>query len=219
MTAWKYKRIMPEVIVAKLRLIEPKDIANLASRNFHNVCSFLKKTPYQTEISEIPVKQLNSNSLENAFQKNFVRSHKEIMEHSPKSISFLLSKVLMKFEAGSVKAILRAKRAELSVDEAMKHIMPVGRLDEARCRKTLKISKDVIDVVESLLQLEYGSVLKEALTAYEETGVFLLLEVALERYVYGEIWRAAGKLRGLDKKIAKTVLGIEVDTANIKAIL
>jgi len=219
MTAWKYKRIMPEVLVAKLRLIEPKDIVNLAGRNLHDVYLILEKTSYQAEISEITVKQLNSVSLENAFLKNFVRTCKEIMEHSPKSISFLLSKILMKFEADSVKAILRAKQAELGVDEAMKHIMPIGRLDEARCRKALEISKNVIDVVESLLDLEYGSVLKEAWAAYEETRVFFLLEVALDRYVYGEIWRAAGKLRGLDKKIARTVLGMEIDSANIKAIL
>jgi len=219
MTAWKYKRIMPEVLVAKLRLIEPKDIVNLAGRNLHDVHSILEKTLYQAEISEITVKQLNSISLENAFLKNFVRTCKEMMEHSPKSISFLLSKILMKFEADSVKAVLRAKRAGLSVDEAMKHIMPVGRLDEARCRKALEISKNVIDVVESLRDLEYGLVLKEALVMYQETGVFFLLEVVLDKYVYGEIWRAAGKLRGLDKKIARTVLGIEIDSTNIKAIL
>ncbi len=47
----------------------------------------------------------------------------------------------------------------------------------------------------------------------------LPLAVALDKYVYGEIWRAAGKLRGLDKKIARTVVGIEIDAINIKVIL
>lgn len=218
MSAWKYKSVMPEVIVAKLRLIEPRDLVGLAGRSLHDVCLMLAKTSYQAEISEIPAKQLSSVSLENAFLKNFVRTCKEIMEHSPKDIGFLLSTILMKFEANNVKAILRAKGAELSVDDAMGYIVPVGRLDEARCRKILG-SKSVIDVVESLLDLEYGSVLKEALGEYEETGVFPLLEAALDEYVYGEIWRAAGKLKGLDKKIARTVLGIEIDSINVKVIM
>ena len=209
---------MPKVIVAKLKLIDPRDIVNLAGRNLHDVHLFLEKTSYQTEISEIPGKQLNSISLENASLKNFVRTCEEIMEHSPKSISFLVSRIRLKFEVDNVKAILRVKRAELSVDEARKYIMPVGRLDVARCRKTLEMSENVSDVIESLQDLEYGSVLKETLAAFRETGVFFLLEVALDRFVYGEIWRAAGKLRGLDKKIARTVLGMEIDSANIKAI-
>jgi V/A-type H+-transporting ATPase subunit C len=125
----------------------------------------------------------------------------------------------MKFEANNVKAILRAKEAELSVDEAMKYIVPVGRLDEARCRKILENSKSVSDVVELLSELEYGPVLKEALRGHKETRLLLPLAVALDKYVYGKIWRAAGKLRGLDNKIAKTVIGIEIDAINIKVIL
>ncbi|NIU83498.1 MAG: hypothetical protein GWN64_08490, partial [Candidatus Thorarchaeota archaeon] len=142
------------------------------------------------EISEIPARQLDSASLERAFLKNFMRTCKEIMKHSPKSISFLLSTILMKFEANNVKAVLRAKKAELGVDEALRYVIPVGRLDEARCRKILESSKSVTDMGESLSDLEYGPVLKGVLVEYEETGVFPLLEVALDKYVYGRIWRA-----------------------------
>jgi len=218
MSAWKYKRIMPEVIVAKLRLLGPKDMVDLASRNLQSISSTLTKTPYQKEISEIPAKQPSSVSLESAFLRNFIRTCKGIMDHSPKDIRSLLSAVLMKFEANNVKAILRTKRAEISVDEAMGYITPAGRLDEAGCRKILGSSKSVNDVVELMSDVEYGSVLKEALGDYEG-GVLLPFEVALDKYVYGKIWRAAGKLRVLDKKIARTVLGIEIDSINIKVIL
>ena len=62
---------------------------------------------------------------------------------SPKDVRLLLSAFLMKFEVNCVKAMLRAKQAELDVDEAMNYIMPVGRLDEARCRKTLENSENI----------------------------------------------------------------------------
>lgn len=221
MRAWKYKRVMPEVIVAKLRLLEPRDILDflLAGRTLQSICSTLTETPYQEEISEIPAKQLNSISMENAFLRNFIRTCKEIMGHSPKNVRSLLSAVLMKFEANNVKSILRTKRAKISVDEAMRYITPVGRLDEARCRKILESSESVNDVVELMSDMEYGSVLKEALGDYKETRVLLPFEVVLDKYVYGKIWRAAGKLRGLDKKIARTVLGVEIDSINVRVIL
>jgi len=219
MRAWKYKSLMPEVIVAKLRLIEPKDMIDLAGRNLHSIRSMLTKTPYQKEISEIPPNQLNSFSLEKAFLKNYVRTCKEIGDHSPRDTNFLLSSILTKFEADSVKAILRAKEAGISVDEAMRYIIPVGRLDEVRCRKILESAKSVGDIVGLLSDLEYGSVLKETLRSREETRVLLPLAVALDKYVYSNIWKTTGKLSGLDKKIAKTVLGVEIDSINIKVIL
>jgi len=219
MSAWKYKRIMPKITVAKLKLMEPKEIANLAGMSLHHIVSMLEKTPYKAEISETGTKELSANSLEEALLKNFINTCKELMEMSPKRIRLLLSTFLMKFEADCVKAILRTKKAELDADEAMKYIMPVGRLDEARCRKTLEISENIADVAEALSDIEYGSVLEKAFAVYEEEKNFSLLEVALDRHVYSKIWKAIGKLGGLDKKIARTVIGLEIDSANVKTIL
>jgi len=210
---------MPRVIVAKLRLMEPKDIVDLAGKDLQYVYSALGKTPYQTEISKIPAEKLSSSSLEKACVENFMRTCKEIMDDSPKDIGFLLSSISKKFEANDVKAILRAKAAHLDLREAMRYITAMGKLDDRRCREILDSSKNLKDVVELLSDLEYGSALKEAMLGHGDAGALLPLEVAVDKYVYGEIWRAAGKLRGLDKKIARAVLGVEIDSMNIKVIL
>ena len=219
MSAWKYKQIMSKTTVAKLQLIEPKRISDLAGMSLHDIFSMLEKTVYNAEISRIRGKGLSSSLLEDALLQNFVKTCERLLKFSPKGIRLLLSTFLMKFEANCVKGLLRAKKAELDVEEAMKYIMPVGRLDEARCRKTLEISEDTADVVESLSDLEYGSVLERAFAFYEEEKIFYLLEVALDRHVYSKIWRATGKLGGLDKKIARTIIGLEIDSANIMTIL
>ena len=141
------------------------------------------------------------------------------MELSPKDVRLLLSALLMKFEANCVKALLRAKEAELSVEEAMKYIIPVGNLSEAKCRNILENSENIADVIDSLSDMEYGSVLEKAFAVYMKEKVFYLLEVALDRHVYHKIWKATGKFRGLDKKIARTVIGLEIDSINVKTIL
>jgi len=219
MCAWKYKRIMPKIAVAKLKLMEPKEIIDLAGMSLHHISSILEKTPYKADISEIGTKELSANSLEDALLQNFIKTCEELMQLSPKRIRLFLSTFLMKFEANCVKTILRAKQAELDADEAMKYIMPVGRLDEARCRKTLEISENIADVADSLSDMEYGSVLEKAFAVYEEEKIFYLLEVAIDRHVYSKIWRAIGRLGGLDKKIARTVIGLEIDATNVKTIL
>jgi V/A-type H+-transporting ATPase subunit C len=219
MGAWKYKRIMPKVIVAKLRLIEAKDIVDLIGKSLDYICSKLMKTTYGAEISTIPLEQISSISLENAFLRNFMKTCEEIMAYSPKDIKFLLSTLLMKFEVSNIKAMLRAKEAGIDTDKAMRYIVGIRNFNEVRCRKILEKSKDVEDIAELLLDSEYGFILKVALGRYKETKLFLMLEIALDKFVYSKIWEASEKLKGTDKGIARTILGLEIESMNIKTIL
>lgn len=219
MSAWKYKKVMPKVLVSKLRLIQAKDMVNLIGGPLDRIYSQLSKTPYQREISEIPPQQINSISFEEALMKNYVRTVDEVARSSPKDIRALLTRILMKFEASSVKAILRTKTAGLDADQAMKYILPAGRLNAATCMEILKNSKTVRDVVKLLWDSEYGPLLEGALEEYDKTGALVPLELAVDSYIYDRIWRAAKKLRGLDGRIARTVLGLEIDFMNLRVIL
>ena len=219
MSAWKYKRLMPKVLVSKLRLIQTKDMIDLVGSPLDRIYSQLMKTPYQKEISEISPQQHNSASLEEAILKNYVRTVEEIARCSPKDIRVLLTRILMKFETDCVKAILRTKMAGLDGDQAMKYIMPAGRLNATRCMEIMRNSKNVHDIVKFLSDSEYGRILEDALKEYDETGVVFPLEIAVDRHAYGRIWKAAKKLRSLDGSIAKTILGLEIDSMNVRVLL
>jgi len=125
MSAWKYKRIMPETIVAKLKLIEPKDMVDLAGKSFEYIHSTLTNTPYKTEILAIPDEELCSISIENALLKNYMITYEEIMEHSPKDIGSLLSTVMMKFEADNVKIEdLKTQKRGSKISAELKIMLP-----------------------------------------------------------------------------------------------
>ena len=219
MCAWKYKRLMPRLTVDKFKLMEPTQIMGLVGMSVHHICSVLENMSYRAEISQVRTKGFSAVSLEDALLQNFIRTCRELMELSPKDVRSLLSAWLMKFEANCVKALLRAKEAELSVEEAMKYVTPVGSLNEARCRSILETSENVADVIDSLLDFEFGSVLEKVYDIYSKHKAFYLLEVALDRHVYHKIWGATGKFWGLDKKIAQTVIGLEIDSLNVKTVL
>jgi len=219
MCAWKYKQVMPRITVEKLKLMEPKKITNLVGMSLHHISSELEKTPYRPEISELNTKGLSSISLEQALLKNFIKTCEEIIELSPKDVRLLLSALLMKFEANCVKTLLRAKEANLSVEESMNYIIPAGRLSEDRCKKTLENSENIADIIDSLSDMEYGPVLEKAFEVYLKEKIFYLLEIALDRHVYHKIWRATGKFWGLDKKIVRTAIGLEIDSVNVKTVL
>jgi V/A-type H+-transporting ATPase subunit C len=219
MSVWRYRKLTPKVLVSKLQLIDPNDTVDLANKTLDQIYSMLGKTAYQQEISEIPPQQVSSISLEDALLRNFIRTVDEITRYSPKNVSKLLTLTLSKFEASNVKTIRRSKSAGVDVDEAMRHILPWGKLDHAKCKEILEKSQGVRDLVGLLSHTTCGSVLEQLLKEPEKTEPLLALEVAVDRCVYQEIWNAIRKLKGLDRRIAETVLGLEADSINIRTIL
>jgi len=219
MSAWKYKRTTPAALVARHQLIRQKDLVDLVGKPTSQILSALAKTPYQKEIAELPAQKLNSLSLELALLKSFARVVNEIAQSSPGDIEALLTQVMKKFDVDSLKTILRVKSAGVEVDRAKKYLTPFGELDADRCATILENSANVRDVVKLLSDSEYGPALEDELTEYEKSGELFLLEVAIDRHLYSGIWKAARKLRGLDGKIARTILGLEIDSLNTRVLL
>lgn len=219
MCAWKYKQIMPQLIVKKQKLIKPKKMTSLIGASLHHIVSDLEKTPYRTEIHELDTQTLTSLSLEEALLRNFIKICEEIMQLSPRDISFLLKAYLMKFEANCIKAMFRAKEAGLSVEEALSYIIPAGRMTANRCAGILENCNNIGDIIDVLSEMEFGAVLEKAFDLYLKEKNFYLLEVALDHYVYNMLWGATGRFWGLDRKIVRTIIGLEIDSINIKTVL
>lgn len=217
-SAWKYKRLMPKLTVDKLKLMDNKKVTGLVGASLSHISSVLQNTPYQPEILEAKNQELTSISLEVALQKNFIRTCEELMNLSPGGVRSLISGILLKFEANTVKTLLRATAAKLSAEEAISYVNPAGNLNEQSCQKILENSETLEDVIDFLSEYDYGEALETAFEVYLKTKDFYVLEIALDRYVYFNLWKTAGKLWGLDKKIAKTVVGLEIDTLNLKTV-
>lgn len=215
----KYSALMPKIALENLKLIEVDDLLSLIGKDLEAIRCFLQESAYQDEISSISTDELGTLSLEKALLQNYVKTCKALIKSSSSEIKNLLLAVLRKVEVSNVKALLRAVKAKIDIDEAIKHIIPVGTLDEDRCRAILAGSKGIGDVINSLRTLEYVATLKMVTGELTMSVDLLPLEVALDKAVFQGIIEAAEKLKGLDKTIAKSVLGIEVDFVNVKIIL
>jgi len=215
----KYKEIMPRVAIENLKLIEVDDLISLIGKDLESIRRALADSPYGEHISPISQDEIDSISLEAVLLQNYAETYKKLVKFSSGNIRNLLLAVLKKFEVSNVKAMLRATKARIDVDEAMRHIVPVGVLNRNRCRAILAESKSIDDVINSLADLEYGLVMKGVLNVCERIEDLMQLEVALDKAAYREILESAEKLKGVDKKIAKDVLGIELDAINVRIIL
>jgi vacuolar-type H+-ATPase subunit C/Vma6 len=210
---------MPRVAIETLKLIEIDDLINLIGKDLEAIRCALADLPYSKQISAVSPDTLNYSFLEAALMQNYGETIQKLVKFSSGNIKKLLSAFSKKLEVSNVKTMLRAVKAQIDVDEALKNIVPVGTLDVNRCRAILEAVESVEDVIAALHDFEYGMILKQAVEEHGETEDLTLLEVALDKAVYREILETAKKLTGVDQKIAQEVIGIELDAVNVKIIL
>lgn len=215
----EYNKIMPRVAIENLKLIEPDDLVCLIGKDLEAIRCALVESPYGEAVSRMSKDEIDSGALEEVLLQSYVETCEKLVKFSSGNIKNLLLAVLKKFEESNVKTMLRAVNAKMTVDEAMKHIIPVGKMDRDKCRTILLGSKSIEDVTNALINLDYGLIIKSVLTERKRIEDLWQLEVALDRATYKGILESVEKLKGVDKKIAKDVLGIEVDAINVKIIL
>ena len=210
---------MPRVAIEKLKLIEEEDLVDLVGRNLVAIRCALIETSYRDEILKVSPQETDSNSLEEALLENYAQTLKNLIKFSSGDLKKLLLAVVRKIETSNVKTLLRAKKAQMNLDEAIRNIIPVGILTKDRCRDILSTSKTIEDVIEHLFDTEYGIIIQKAFAERKTGNNLLQIELALDQAMYHGIFKVIEKFKGLDKQIAKNVLGIEIDAKNIKIIL
>jgi vacuolar-type H+-ATPase subunit C/Vma6 len=210
---------MPRVAIENLKLIEIDDLINLIGKDLEAIQCALADSPYSEQVSAVSQETVDYSFLEAALMQNYAETIRKLVKFSSGNIKKLLLAFSKKLEVSNVKIMLRALKAQIDVDEALKNIVPVGTLDVNRCRAILEAAENVEDVIAALTDFEYGKILKHAVEERGDIEDLTLLEVALDKAVYREILEKIEKLTGVDKKIVKDVLGIELDAVNVKVIL
>ncbi len=209
---------MPRVAIENLKLIEIDDLITLIGKDLEGIQRSLADSPYSKQIPVVSSNFLDYRFLEAALLRNYAETIQKLIGFSSGNIKKLLVALSKKVEVANIKTILRAAKAQIDASEALKNIVPMGGLDMERCRAILAEAKNVEDAIAALSNFEYGKVLKPVVE--QEGKIDLpLLEVALDKAVYREILENIEKLTGIDKKIVKAVLGIELDAVNVKTIL
>jgi vacuolar-type H+-ATPase subunit C/Vma6 len=210
---------MPRVAIENLKLIEIDDLINLIGKDLEAIRCALANSPYSKQISVVSPDVLDYSFLESALMRNYAETIQKLIKFSSGNIKKLIVALSKKFEVANMKTMLRAVKAQIDVNEALKNIVPLGALDVDRCRAILETVESVEDVIAALSDFEYGKVLTHVVEEHGGITDLTLLEVALDQAVYREILENNEKLMGVDAKIAKAVLEIELDAVNVKTIL
>ena len=156
-------------------------------------------------------------SIEKSLDMHLANVYKTLAEISPERSKKILELFEKRYDVRNIKTILRAKYVGLDGESTFKMLVPIGTIPENRLRELCE-AKTVEEVVNGLEGTEFGKVLSEKLSIYEESGNLTPLELALDRYILEGLWRAVG-IEGNNEDIFKEFIGRMIDIENLKVIL
>ncbi|MGL4670423.1 MAG: V-type ATP synthase subunit C [Methanobacteriaceae archaeon] len=195
----------------KGRLFDEKQISEIVEAdNITELTNYLRGIPdYAKHVENYP--------LEKALDMQMAETYDLLSRIAPKNIQKTFVVMAKKSDISNIKSLITAKAVGLDNKATLNLLVPGGKLFEDLER--LVDTNNVTDVVAGLEGTEYASILEDALPQFEESGIVLPLESALDKYYFERILRASSVSEDENGKILHSYVGSIVDIANLKLIL
>jgi len=210
-----YAYVNARVRSMEARLLDDHKLNELIEAgSLEEVVGLLEDTDYGRYISTTSKDPF---SIERSLDMHLAHIYKTLAETSPEKSKKILELFEKKYDVRNIKTILRAKYVGLDSESTFKMLIPLGTIPENKLRELCE-SKTVEEVVNGLEGTEYGKILSEKLSIYEESGNLIPLELALDKYILENLWKVVG-IEGTNEDIFKEFIGRMIDIENLKVIL
>lgn len=179
--------------------------------------SVLKDTSYGRELGKIPSPALKE--VEEILISSLLVDYEKILTSVGGVTRKFIENIGKRFEIGAIKTLALMKVVGVPRERAEEHsIMPFGRVTKLRVTKMLE-TESVEELAESMRDTEYYGALQKGLQTFRQDGTPFAIISALDDYVYSNIMGSVKNLSGRDRKLAKTLIGPEVDAKNLMLVL
>ena len=195
----------------KGRLFTEKQISEIIeSEDIEEVKNYLRGFPdYAKYVDQYPI--------EKALNVQLAETYDLLARISPDNSKDAFEFLLRKWDIENIKSIMIAKEAGLSPEETLELVVPFGELSERL--DALIDAESVTDVINALEGTDYPKYLEDAIPAYQETGMLLPLEAALDKYVLINLLRSVKTPEDDNTALLHEYIGSIVDANNIKTII
>ncbi len=209
-----YAYPMAKIRAWEARMLDESKIETLLeSASLQSLALGLRGTDYESELKE-SVESVEQ--LESALNRHLLGAYEELFSIAPKQCVPFLKKFAERLDLANLKLVIRAASGLVERDLAIAHLGAGMIFSKARL-EVMARSESIKDLIKQLSETEYYQQLKK----YLEPGEYDPLDLmrAVEQSYYAAVWKRASDLGRANCRIAKNILGREVDLTNVKLIL
>ena len=209
--------VSARVRARRAKLYGEEEYRNLVRMGPGEIARFMEESAYEEEINRLGARHDGVDLIEYALNANLARNFDDLLRWCEGRLYDQVARYLRKFDAWNVKTLLRGVYADADAQTIQDDLIPAGEL-EARFLEGLVELGSVVEVVEALSGTSFGDPLAEALDDFEETGLLVPLENAVDRAYYE---RLMGDVAGGDRATELYVefLQAEIDFRNVRNAL
>ncbi|MFC6990137.1 V-type ATP synthase subunit C [Haloplanus sp. GCM10025708] len=211
----------PEYVTARVRsrraaLFSDEEYRKLIRMGPAEIARFMEESEYETEINALGARHSGVDLIEYALNRNLAKHFDDLLDWAEGRLYDLIARYLRKFDAWNVKTVIRGIYSDTAREEVETDLIRAGEFS-GRLLDQLLDAGSIEDVTELLDGTIFAEPLRDAYDEYEESGVLVPLENAVDRAFYEQL------IEGLDVNEATQLyhefLQAEIDFRNVRNAL
>ena len=214
-SAVQYSYINSKIHSLKSRLLKPLEYKNLLqSKYLNDFIEALRSTAYREGLNE----GNSYDELIHLYYVNLFHQYIKLIHALSGNIRCLVNHLYQRYELENIKLALRCICNAESREKAVKLFFPLIK-NFSISMDILLESTDLFDFIQKLKGTTYYDPLDNSYYRFQREGKIFPLEMALDLAYYEELWRIVTSFKLKDKKIAKFLIGLQLDAINLLWII
>jgi len=216
--AYAYSNAFVRALKSRFLTISQYD-SMLKAKNDQEALRSLFETVYGYYSKELIGEALSLKKLDEFILKSFYKDYDRIMNSiKNESIKRIVSKIYSKHELDYLKTIFKGLKNNLKPKEILE-LIPSFLIEKNKDYSELANSKSLEEFIEKIKNEDLKEIFELALKDYEKTKSIVLTETLIDKHLYLKVWDFVQKLEDIDKKVLESIIGAEIDLANISLIV
>ncbi|RLM56410.1 V-type ATP synthase subunit C [Halobellus sp. Atlit-31R] len=178
----------PEYVTARVRarrsaLYGTEEYRKLIRMGPAEIARFMEESDYESEINALGSRHSGVDLIEYALNRNLAKQFDDLLRWADGRLYDLIARYLRKFDAWNVKTVIRGIYSGSDREDIADDLIRAGEFDDQLLDQLLD-APSIEDVVERLSGTIFAPGLEEAYEDYEEVGILVPLENAIDRTYY-----------------------------------
>jgi len=191
----------------------------LKSKDEVDAIRVLSDTVHGPYVSKFIGKPFDIKQFEDAIQESYYDDYARVVRATASAAARdALTLMHRKHELDCLKMIFKCVMESIPAEQAKDLITPIGEYSYDRCLELLKM-KDLGMIAEDIKDRKARRLVLASLPECRKLGSTIPLEASIDKYYYMSIWNLTQQLPQSDKAPVESILGIEIDSANLDILV
>jgi V/A-type H+-transporting ATPase subunit C len=213
-----YEYVTARVQARRAALFDDEDYRKLVRMGPSEIARYMEETEYETEINALGSRYDGVDLIEHALNRNLAKHFNDLLRWADGQLYELIARYLRKFDAWNVKTVIRGIYSDAESEAVEEDLIYAGEFDREFLDRLVEAGS-IEEVVDLLDRTRYGDALADAYETYEETGVLIPLENAVDRTYYEGLIGGVTETDNRANQLYAEFLQAEIDFRNARNAL